>query len=71
MLAGAPSDSKGYHYHQVDGLDIYISDKIKAQPSGIRIALDGWGPFRFITLEGPYKPLLLVRPENEHCLYFK
>ncbi|NLG86700.1 MAG: hypothetical protein GX489_05725 [Firmicutes bacterium] len=52
MLAGAPSDSEGYQYHQVDGLNIYISDKIKAQPSGIRIALGGWGPFRFITLEG-------------------
>ena len=52
VLAGAPSVSTGYHHQHVDGLDIYVSDKINAQPSGIRIALGGWGPFRFITLEG-------------------
>ena len=52
MLAGAPSNSKGYNHQHIDGLEVYVSEDIKAQPSGIRIALGGWGPFRFITLEG-------------------
>ena len=52
VLAGAPSDNASYDHQHVDGLDVYISDRIKAQPNGIRITLGGWGPFRFITLEG-------------------
>lgn len=52
MLAGAPADSEGYHQQHIDGLDIYISDEIKAQPGGIRVTLSGWGPFRFVNLEG-------------------
>ena len=52
MLAGAPDQDNGYQHHHIHGFEIYVNDELRVGPRGIKIGLGGWGPFRFISLEG-------------------
>jgi len=52
VLAGPPTDTDGYQQQNINGFEVYVSDHLRVQPEGIRIGLSGWGPFRFVTLEG-------------------
>lgn len=52
VVAGAPYSREGYEITTVDGIEVYVSNEIEADPEGMVVDLGGWGPFRFLTLEG-------------------
>ncbi|NLY50087.1 MAG: hypothetical protein GX062_03685 [Firmicutes bacterium] len=52
MIAGAPYSSAGYERQTLDGIEVYISSEMDVGPEGIFVDLVGWGPFRYLTLDG-------------------